>query len=298
MVFIIDGNHLACRCFFAIDALMTSYGKSTNAIYGFVTFLRSFIKRFGVENHYFIAWDSRSKTWRHELYPEYKLGRKKFPDHFYEQLDDIREIIKILGISQYKIESIEADDIIGTLTYKARKNRQRVIIVSSDHDFEQLISNNVKVLSPSLAQSKEKLKDYDFVVNKYNLEPKQLIDYMALCGDSSDNVLGIPGFGPKTVTNLLKANENLDNILINVNNLKILNKKNILIDASKNIKKKISDNLDTILLSKKLVTINCLLDIEPVFIKNTLNLGKLIVYFRKLEFMRLLNNLQNWKSVF
>lgn len=298
MVYIIDGNHLACRCFFAVDELKTSYGKHVNMIYGFVGFLKSFVKRFGSENHFFVTWDSVGKTWRHKLYPDYKADRKKFPDEFYEQLDDVRQILRVLGICQYKENGVEADDIIGTLAYKSRQNRKRVLIVSSDHDFEQLISNSIQILSPSLAQSKEKFKDKNYVISKYGVKPKQLIDVMALTGDGSDNIAGIPGVGEKTAVNLLKANEGLKNVMDNVDNLKFFNKKGVLGNASESLKGKVRGGLGGIPLTKKLVTINCELPFEPVFERQRFNLGKLIVHFRKLEFKRFLKNSNSWETVF
>jgi len=298
MVYIIDGNHLACRCFFAVDPLQTSYGKPVNMIFGYINFLKAFIKRFGSEHHYFIAWDAGGKSWRHELYPEYKIGRQKFSDDFYEQLREVKQVVRALGIEQYSIENVEADDIIGTLTYKSRKNGKRVLIVSSDHDFEQLISNGVEVLSPSLAQSKEILKDYNYVVSKYNLKPKQLIEYMSLTGDSSDHISGVPGVGEKTALRLLKANANLQNIIDNIDNLKFLKNENV-VDAAESLKDKIRQHVETILLTKKLVTINCLLPaIEPNFEKRVFHLGKLIRHFKRLEFNRFLEKIKNWEDVF
>lgn len=300
MVFIIDGNHLAARCYFAIDPLTTENGKSTSVIFGFINSLYTYVKRFGLlDNYYCITWDSEGPKERHKLYPDYKANRKKFPDEFYEQISDIRTILKCLPVEQYKIEATEADDIIGTITLQARKKGQKVLIISSDHDFEQLISKHVRVLSPSLAISKEKLKNSEFVIEKYGIEPKQLIELMALVGDGTDNINGVEGIGEKTAVNLLKVNGGLNNLLANVEDLKTLAKDGTVKDASSKMKEKIAKSVERIKLNRLLVEINCHLDISISFDKHkAIQLPELKEQFKKLEFNKFIKELDLWQKTF
>jgi DNA polymerase I len=300
MVSILDGNHLACRCFFAIDPLTTSNGQQTNLVYGFINTVKMFVSRYGSENHLFITWDAPGKKTRHELYPEYKADRKPFPQEFYDQLDITYEFISALNIPQYKITGIEADDIIGTLTKKSRKKGQKVLIISSDHDFEQLISPHVKVLVPSLAKSKEFLKDYNYVIIEYeDIKPSQLIELYALTGDSSDNIKGLEKVGIKTAIKLLKANGTLENI-VRSTNLKILDKNGVLKDAKDDLKKKVNENKDILMLNKKLVTIDCDLDsVEPYFnYRREIDFDKLYKMFEQYEFKKFLKDIDQWKKIF
>ena len=220
MIIIIDGNHLASRCYFSIDELKTSNGQNVNCIFGFLSSLRFTIRRFKKDaDNFFIAWDSRGKKKRHEIYPEYKAGRKKIPDDFYEQLKILKETVGFLGVSQFRFKSTEADDIIGSLAVKIRKHGQRVLIISGDHDFVQLVSPHVTVLCPKMGMSKEKWKDYDYVVTNYGLKPNQITELMSLTGDPSDNIPGVPKVGEKTAAKLIQANGSLDNIIKNVDDV-------------------------------------------------------------------------------
>lgn len=300
MVFIIDGNHLACRCFYAVDLLTTSKGKPVNLIYGFISSLKTYVRRFGLKNNYFfITWDSKGKTSRHKIYSEYKGNRKGFSDEFYEQLNDVYEIVEALSIEQFKIVGIEADDIVGTLANRSRKKGQKVLIISADHDFEQLITKSVKILSPSLAISKEKIKDKDYVIKKYEIEPNRLVEVMSIVGDSGDNIIGVDGIGEKIAVRLLKANGNLNNVLNNADSLKILNKKGEIKEATDNIKRKIKENVKVIKLNRKLVEINCHLEVSPKFkVIKSIDKDKLKLLFEKFEFRKFINEIEKWEAVF
>lgn len=299
MVTIIDGNNLACRCYFAIKSLTTSKGETTNLIYGVLASLRSYVSRFGQENHYFIAWDSEGQKERHILYPNYKADRKKFPDEFYTQLENVRQLIAALNVQQFKLPYVEADDVIATLALKSRKAGHRVLIVSSDHDFEQLISKSIKVLSPSLAQSKEVLKDRDYVVDTYGLEPTQMTEFMAILGDDSDNIAGIVDVGEKTVTRLLLANGGMNGVIQAGDKLKIISRKGELTDATDVLKKKISTSIEQILLNYKLVKLNTNLDVEPIFKPFPgINIELVTELFKKYEFNKFLSEIEEWQNTF
>jgi len=297
-IIIIDGNHLACRAFFAIKDLKTSTGISTNATYGFINCIRSYARRW--ENALItVAWDGAGKKEAHNLLDEYKADRKPLPNDLYSQFSDIKRILSALSIPQFCLDHVEADDIIGTLTLKARKEGHKVIIVSSDHDFEQLITKHVQIMVPSLAAYKEIFKDYSFVDEKYNgLRPKQLIEMMSLAGDGSDNVSGVEGIGSKTAISLIKANENLQQILESPGDLKNINKKGEFVDASKKLKQKISDNIRMIKVFNKIVKIDCHVPINIKFKKGTVNLEKLKQIFKELEFKRFLKDIGEWQELF
>jgi DNA polymerase-1 len=293
MVVIIDGNQLACRCYFSLDKLTTSYGKRTETIYGFLGSFKKLIKTYK-DSTFFLAWDGGNDT-RKSIYPAYKAGRKNFEDAFYEQLDDIRKIVKYLGIKQYHIEKIEADDIIGTLAIKSRKKGKKVLIVSSDHDFEQLISRHILVLHPL---GNNIIKDEKFVFDTYGIGPCRLVEVMSITGDSTDNIPGIDKVGGKTAAKLILANGNLESILKEPEKLKILNKRSEVVDATDNLKEKIKANIDNIKIANQLVKINCNLDLQPDFTKTNPDYALLKQTFEKLEFEVFLNEFRYWKECF
>jgi len=299
MVVVIDGNNLACRCFFAIEPLTTSGGKQTNATYGFLNSLQAYGERFKNSN-FFIVWDGAGKKEAHELYSEYKSNRSKLPQELFDQIKDIQRVVSILGIPQYQIDNVEADDVVGTIAIKARKLGKKVIIISNDHDFEQLITNHIKIITPALSIVKETMKSKSFVLKKYGgLKPKQLTDFMAIVGDGSDNVKGVPGVGDKTVIPLMNANGSLENIFKNINNLKTFDKNGVLKDVSDKLKSKIYDNIDLIKVFKRIVTLDCNVDIEIDFnSKKNINKESLENIFYELEFNKFLGKIDKWISIF
>lgn len=299
MVIIIDGNHLACRNYFGIHPLVTTYGKETQCIYGVLNSLRILFKRFkSPKTYFYIVWDIGGKSWRHLTYPRYKSDRSGIGGTFYDQANTVRDIVKFFDIKQYMGKDIEADDLAGSLAYKARKNGQDAIIISGDHDFEQLISSHIKVLCPKPGGMPEILKDVEYVRKTYQqLEPNQLIEIMALTGDPSDHIDGVDGIGEKTAIALLKANKGLDNLLKNVDNLKTISRKNNeIVDASEILKNKIKSSIDMILQVKKLVTIDYRLDLDFKLERQKPDFEKLHLSFEELEFNRFLNDFEKWKS--
>lgn len=299
MVTIIDGNNLACRCWFAIEPLTTSTGQMTNVIYGFLKSLRLYVKRFK-GSKFFIVWDGAGKKEAHKLYADYKSNRSKFPDEFFEQIRELQKIIKLLSIPQYQIDNVEADDVIGTITKKARKKGHKVIIISADHDFEQLISKHVNIIVPSLAMYKEKWKDYEFILEKYgDLKPKDLIDVMSLSGDGSDNVKGLKGVGEKTAISLIRANNGLLNLLNDIDNTKTYDRKGNLKNATDKLKEQIKNNVELIKIFNQIVKLDCTLNIVADFNYNRIiDVEKLQNVFEELEFKSFLNDFESWIKIF
>jgi DNA polymerase-1 len=296
MVLIIDGNQLACRCYFSLDVLTNRAGKRTETIYGFLNSLRKIIREYITDKNsvVLLTWDGGNDR-RKKIFPEYKAGRKKFENAFYEQLSELREIITGLGIKQYHEKAIEADDLIGTLTFKARKKGQKVLIISSDHDFEQLISRHVEILHPL---GKNIIKNVQFVLDNYGITPDKLPEVMAITGDSTDNIPGIAGVGNKTAAKLILANGTLEKILNNVDNLKNLNKKGEIIDAKEDLKQKIKLNVNNIRISYELVKICTELDIELDLNKQKTNFDLVYEKFKILELRQFVNEFDFWKRTF
>lgn len=295
MVIIIDGNQLACRCYFSLDVLTNSSGKRTETIYGFLSSFRKMIREYRDKNSVvFLTWDGGNDK-RKKIFPDYKAGRKKFEDAFYDQLSELRQIINWLGIKQYRLDHEEADDLIGTLTYKSRKSGKKVFIISSDHDFEQLITRHVEVLHP---MGKNIIKDVQFVIDNYGVTPEKMPEVMAITGDPTDNIPGIEGVGDKTAGKLIVANGSLENILQNPDSLKTLNRKGEIVEAPSKLKQKIKSNIDNIKISHKLVTISNNLDVEPDFREQPTDFESVRKKFEELELKVFLNEFDNWEKTF
>ncbi|MDD5650313.1 MAG: 5'-3' exonuclease H3TH domain-containing protein [Candidatus Nanoarchaeia archaeon] len=295
MVNIIDGNQLACRCYFSLEPLTTSKGKRTETIYSVLISIRKLIREYGGKNTtFFLTWDGGNNR-RKAIFPDYKGGRKRFEDAFYEQLAELRKILSWCGIKQYHFPTIEADDLIGTLTIKSRKKGQKVFIISSDHDFEQLISRHVEVLHP-LANNL--IKNVQYVIDKYGITPDRIVEAMAITGDPTDNIPGIEGVGDKTAAKLIIANGSLDEILKNPDNLKMLNRKGCVVDAKDDLKQKIKLNLENIKIAYKLVKIIDDLDVEPDFTKQQIDFEAVKQEFKDLEFEQFLNEFDRWETTF
>ena len=196
---LIDGHSMAYRAFFALPAenFTTAQGQHTNAIYGFATMLISLLKE-EKPTHVAVAFDVSRKTFRTEIFPEYKANRAKTPDEFRSQMSFLHELVKGFGISQFEIEGYEADDIIATITKRAEKEGAEVLICTGDRDSFQLVSDKTTVLYPKRGVSEMARMTPDAVFEKYGMTPEQYPDFAALRGDPSDNLPSIPGVGEKT----------------------------------------------------------------------------------------------------
>lgn len=296
MIILIDGNHLACRNYYSLDTMVTRYGKETHCIYGVLNSFRKIYKRFKGENSYFfVTWDLGGPTRRHEIDPNYKGDRVPIGGTFYDQVKDVRDVLGLLDVSKCVAEGVEADDIIGTLTKKARQAGHQVAIISADHDFEQLISKHVTIYAPSSGRVKEIYKDVEYVIEKYGVRPSQMTELMALTGDSTDNIEGLDGVGPKKAAGLLKANGGLQGILDNVNDLKNLNKAGKIVPCSEKLAEKVQKGVETIKLARRLVEIQCDIDVSFELKRKKPDFQALKVIFQKLEFQSFLNLFDKWK---
>ena len=212
---IIDGNSILNRAFYGIRPLTNSAGLHTNALFGVLNIL---LKQIGeVQPDYAaIAYDLPAPTFRHKEYAEYKAGRKKMPDELAMQLPYSKKLAELLGMTVLTLEGYEADDILGTVSAMAGKEKIHSYILTGDKDSLQLICDNATVL---LATNNDTVPfDRDKFFEKYGVEPSEFIDVKALMGDSSDNIPGVPGIGEKTALRLIADFHNIDNVYANLEN--------------------------------------------------------------------------------
>ncbi len=237
---LVDGSSYLYRAFHAMPNFTNSHGEPTGAIYGMTNMLRKLLNDYTPE-YIVVVFDAKGRNFRHDLYQEYKAHRPPMPDELREQIEPVHEVIKAMGLPILQIDGVEADDVIGTLSVMASKQGMSTLISSSDKDLTQLVHEDV-VMVDSMSET---TFDVDGVKSKFDVVPAQIIDYLALVGDTSDNIPGIPKVGPKTAAKWLQTYGSLDAI----------------IEHADDIKGKIGDNLRAALpqipLSKTLATIKC-----------------------------------------
>lgn len=242
----VDGNSLINRAFYGIRLLTTKDGIFTNGIYGFINMLNRIIEMENPDG-VAVAFDLRKPTFRHELYKDYKAGRKGMPDELASQLPLLKEWLTLMGYAVLEKEGFEADDILGTLAAAAEKSGDSCIIATGDRDSFQLISDNVTVLNTVTKGGHPEIIRYDTaaILEKYGVTPKRMIDIKALQGDASDNIPGVAGVGEKTAGQLVANFGGIDDIY---NNLDAL-------DIKPNLKAKLLASKDNAYLSYTLGTI-------------------------------------------
>ena len=251
-LFIIDGMAQIYRAHFAMitNPLTTKDGKHTSVIYGFLNMLFKII-RDEKPDYLVIAMDSKSKTFRHDLFADYKANRQKMPDEISYQIPILKEIINYLGVELIEKPGYEADDIMGSLSKIAESIDIESYIVSGDKDMLQMVNDNIIVYSPGNRFKPTTKFQKDNVKEKMGVYPNRVIDLLSLIGDSSDNIPGVRGVGPKTAIKLIEEFDNIENILDNIDKIK-----------NERIKNLIKDNIDDLILSKELVTIKSDMDIN------------------------------------
>ena len=239
---IIDGNSIINRAFYALPDMSNSEGLKTNAIYGFTRMLFKLIDDYK-PTHISVAFDKKAPTFRHKEFADYKAGRKKMPDELGQQLQPLKELLDTFNIHRMEMAGYEADDLIGTVSKIGEDNDFKVYIVTGDKDAIQLASNKTTTLITKKGVGEVEEYNYDSVIERYEMTPTQFIDLKGLMGDKSDNIPGVPGIGEKTGIKLIKEFSSIENLIENTEQLK------------GNIKKKIEENKDQAIFSKKLATI-------------------------------------------
>jgi len=213
---LIDGHSMAYRAFFALPAenFTTATGQHTNAIYGFATMLISLLKE-EKPTHVAVAFDVSRKTFRTEIFPEYKANRAKTPDEFRSQMSYLYDLVSGFGITQFSVEGFEADDIIATLATRAAGDGFEVLICTGDRDSFQLVTDSITVLYPKRGVSEMARMTPEAVLEKYSMTPAQYPDFAALRGDPSDNLPSVPGVGEKTAAKWIVEYGSLEKLLDN-----------------------------------------------------------------------------------
>ncbi|MDA9607078.1 DNA polymerase [Candidatus Actinomarina] len=250
MIILVDGHSIAFRAFYALpDTLVTKDGFPTNVIHGFLMMISKLVKDYDSEQ-IIITWDISKKTFRTELYSEYKGNRSSAPDEFKLQVKTLQELLDKFNIPQVSKEGFEADDVLGTLSKKINDKDKEVMIVTGDRDSFQLITDKTKILYTKRGISDTQIFNKKQFTDKYSIRTNQYIEYLALKGDPSDNIPGLPGVGEKTAINLLLKYENIRNIYKNLD------------DLTPKLKETFLVNRDLLDISKTLATIKKDLEID------------------------------------
>ena len=212
---LVDGSSYLFRAFYALPPLTNAQGKPTGAIYGVFNMLKKLIKTYEPKLMA-IVFDAKGKTFRHEMYAPYKANRVAMPDDLAVQIEPLHKLIQAAGLPLLVVPGVEADDVIGTLAIKAKQQGLFTLISTGDKDLAQLVDDQIMLINTMTDTVYDEAK----VIEKFGIGPKLMIDYLCLVGDSSDNIPGVPGVGPKTAVKWLTTYGSLDNIIKNVNNIK------------------------------------------------------------------------------
>ncbi|MDC7239387.1 MAG: 5'-3' exonuclease H3TH domain-containing protein, partial [Spirochaetales bacterium] len=232
-LYLLDGYSLIYRSYFGFirSPLRNPDGKNVSAVFGFFRALLSILNKRDTLR-FVVTMDSKTKTFRHEMYPEYKATRDKSPDDLFEQIPVIEDILEKMGIPVVRVDGFEADDLMGTLACRSREERRPCFIISGDKDLLQFTGDGVKIMKLEKGSFIE--MDRDDVFEDRGVWPEQIVDYLSLVGDTADNVPGVAGIGPKTAAKLLQEYGTLDGIYENVEKIKSKSQKQKLIDNKEN----------------------------------------------------------------
>jgi len=247
-IILVDGMYLLFSSFYANRNMRTLKGEPTGAIYGFITRVEALIREFQPQR-LAVAFDSAEKTFRHKIYEPYKAKRLAPPEELLDQIPRVKKYLNLRNIHQFEAPGFEADDIIASCSKTESAKGNEVIIFSADKDLFQLVGENIYVYHPKL---KDKMDNRD-IKDHFGVTPDQVVDFLSLTGDSSDNIPGVPGVGEKTALKLLTKFGSIDNLL---NNIEQINEK---------LKKKIQENIELLKLSRKLVDLSDIPDIKTQF---------------------------------
>ena len=283
---LVDGSSYLYRAFHAFPPLTNSAGEPTGAMYGVLNMLKSLISQVQ-PSHIAVVFDAKGKTFRDEMFEQYKSHRPPMPDDLRKQIQPLHDIIRALGIPLLVIEGVEADDVIGTLAVAASKANQKVLISTGDKDMAQLVDDNIMLINTM----NNTLLDRDAVIEKYGIPPELIIDYLALMGDSADNIPGVAGVGEKTALGLLQGIGSMAKIYANLDKVAELP-----IRGAKKLGDKLLAEKEMADLSYRLATIktDVALDITPEQLTlGASNNDQLTEYFGRYEFKRWLNEVMN-----
>lgn len=278
-LFLLDGNSLINRAFYALPPLTSRRGEPTNAVYGLTTMLLRLQEDYQPDQ-ILVAFDVSGPTFRHVQFTEYKAQRRPMPDDLRSQIPLMKELLDKMGIQRLELEGFEADDLIGTAAKQAEQAGYRVFIVTGDRDAFQLISPQTTVLFTRRGITETEVVDEDALRKHYGLSPQQIIDLKGLMGDSSDNIPGVPGVGEKTALKLLETYGSLEEVYAHLDEIK------------GKLQSRLREYKDQAFLSKELATIRCS---APIAIdldrKQTMDDAAVREMFQDLDFKSLLARL-------
>ncbi|EMW7172286.1 DNA polymerase I [Vibrio fluvialis] len=281
---LIDGSSYLYRAFHAYPGTMSNGEIPTNAVYGVINMVRAMMRQFA-SDRMAVVFDAKGKTFRDDLYPEYKAHRPPMPDDLRCQIEPLHKVIRAMGLPLLSIEGVEADDVIGTLAHQASQAGIPVLISTGDKDMAQLVDDNITLINTMT----NVVMDREGVIEKFGIPPELIIDYLALMGDKVDNIPGVPGVGDKTATALLQGIGGLTALYDNLDKIADLGFR-----GSKTMAKKLEDNRANAELSYELATIK--LDVEldctpETLLKATPDRDALIELYGQLAFKSWLTEL-------
>lgn len=279
---LIDGNSLLFRAFYALPLLHTNEGVFTNAVYGFLTMFNRVLAQ--VDPQYLVvAFDKDRQTFRSETYDSYKANRSSPPEELRPQFDLVRQVLTALGVKWMEVAGYEADDIIGTLSQKAEQEDMETVIVTGDGDTLQLVSDTTRVFMTKKGISEIEVYGPEQVEAKWEVGPDKMIEIKALMGDTSDNIPGVPGIGPKTAIKLVKEFGSLDNLYASLDTV-----------ANAKLRAKLAEFKEQAYLSRHLATIVRDMDLNchwEEYRRGEMDREAVIRLYKMMEFNSLLNSL-------
>ncbi|WP_417877462.1 DNA polymerase I [Vibrio sp.] len=281
---LIDGSSYLYRAFHAYPGTMSNGEIPTNAVYGVVNMLRSMMRQFA-SDRIAVVFDAKGKTFRDDMYPEYKANRPPMPDDLRCQIEPLHNVIRAMGLPLICVPGVEADDVIGTLAYQASQKGMPVLISTGDKDMAQLVDDNITLINTMT----NVVMDREGVIEKFGIPPELIIDYLALMGDKVDNIPGVPGVGDKTATALLQGIGGLTKLYENLDDIAPLGFR-----GSKTMAKKLVDNKENAMLSYELATIKLDVELEEnpeSLLKAEPSKDELIKLYGQLTFKSWLNEL-------
>lgn len=287
-IVIIDGNSLINRAYYAMQRpMITKDGIYTQGIYGFINMLNK-IKTDYEPGYLTVAFDLKTPTFRHLEYDQYKAGRKAMPPELVMQMPLLKDVLHAMNIKTLEMEGFEADDIIGTVAREGEEQGLCPMIITGDKDALQLATDKTQILITKKGISEFELFDHEKMLERYELTPQQFIDLKGLMGDSSDNIPGIPGVGEKTGITLLKQFGSVENLIVHTEEI-----------SKPALRKKVEENVQLAVMSKRLATINRYVPIEISFNEMKIaepDYDQLIKLYTKLEFNSFLKKLSDKKT--
>ncbi|WP_387465964.1 DNA polymerase I [Photorhabdus sp. RM323S] len=283
---LVDGSSYLYRAYHAFPPLTNSAGEPTGAMYGVLNMLRSLVMQYK-PSHVAVVFDAKGKTFRDELFAEYKSHRPPMPDDLRAQIEPLHQMVEAMGLPLLVVSGVEADDVIGTLALQAEKEGRAVLISTGDKDMAQLVTPNITLINTM----NNTILGPEEVVDKYGVSPNLIIDFLALMGDSSDNIPGVPGVGEKTALGLLQGIGGMDDIFANLDKIAGLSFR-----GAKTLADKMEQHKDVAYLSYKLATIKTDVELNKTCVALSVkepDTEKLHELFSRYEFKRWLNDVAN-----